>query len=857
MASADALSAPGSATYESDTLVVGDGTWDFTKNTFLLPNLVGLNFDTMRYNGMGNRFSTVTQYHQLVMGHGILAVIAFLFVVPAAVMYARFRPYGSSIRLHAYLQVLAVGLCTVVFILGWFAVGPNRSLTNPHHGIGVAIYVMIMVQIIGGRIVKNIRKKSLRLMLHRWLGRTIAILGIVQVPLGLTLYGSPMYTFILYAVWMSILLLTYFILSWRVESGRDREDLMIHGGRSEGGITESEHKSKRGMGWLGPVLAGAGIWALLRGRKNRDAERDRSRSRSRPSSRSRPPEVIPSQRGSGTSYFEDEKPSERPTRREGGGITNWMLGLAGLVGAGALVKGVRDRRERRRYEDEEYSAVPTDTPSRFSRPNRSRKAATDQYTESEFSDDRTELHPRPRTPLLPGPGNPAATTILSTEPPRPVTPRPSHARHNHAESSYISDYSSYVSPSRRHADEGESKAGKGILAAIGLGWFAKKMKDRRDQRADEERRRLEDERRDGQHGSRYTGDGYSTPTRSSRRRPPPASAPTATSYTAESVSSVLEAVPPGRSTVGPPMPPYGAGGAPPVPVAPVPVPRPGSHSRSHSHSHSHSLSRSRHSRSGSRPRNDGIPDPVTMPPMPPDPHGVLHPIRQESGSESYASTGGRMHRRHSSRHSRGEEAAAVGAAAGAAGVAAEEEERRRRDRSQTPGQPVSVKVRYHDDRDRNITLRRITQEEAAETRRTPRGRSDSVSTLSESEAPTSRRRYRRDSSSHRTAEEAAAERLVSEPLSPPTPAFAGGRRGGKDSAYYSGQPGPSGGNPLAGQTVSSIGGTESHEGWSAMSPSPGGPPGAPPSTAPSAADRRRRRRLERRDQRPGNTVDFE
>ena len=51
MASADGLSAPGSATYESDTLVVGDGTWDFTKNTFLLPNLVGLNFDTMRYNG--------------------------------------------------------------------------------------------------------------------------------------------------------------------------------------------------------------------------------------------------------------------------------------------------------------------------------------------------------------------------------------------------------------------------------------------------------------------------------------------------------------------------------------------------------------------------------------------------------------------------------------------------------------------------------------------------------------------------------------------------------------------------------------------------------------------------------------
>jgi hypothetical protein len=32
-------------------MYVGDGTWDSTRNTFLLPNLVGLNFATMQYNG--------------------------------------------------------------------------------------------------------------------------------------------------------------------------------------------------------------------------------------------------------------------------------------------------------------------------------------------------------------------------------------------------------------------------------------------------------------------------------------------------------------------------------------------------------------------------------------------------------------------------------------------------------------------------------------------------------------------------------------------------------------------------------------------------------------------------------------
>lgn len=51
MAPAEGFSAPGVATYDSNTMTVGDGTWDFEKNTFLLPNLQGLNFETMQYNG--------------------------------------------------------------------------------------------------------------------------------------------------------------------------------------------------------------------------------------------------------------------------------------------------------------------------------------------------------------------------------------------------------------------------------------------------------------------------------------------------------------------------------------------------------------------------------------------------------------------------------------------------------------------------------------------------------------------------------------------------------------------------------------------------------------------------------------
>jgi len=51
MAPTDALSAPGAVAYSSDKMSVGDGTWDFTKNDFLIPNLQGLPFEMMQYNG--------------------------------------------------------------------------------------------------------------------------------------------------------------------------------------------------------------------------------------------------------------------------------------------------------------------------------------------------------------------------------------------------------------------------------------------------------------------------------------------------------------------------------------------------------------------------------------------------------------------------------------------------------------------------------------------------------------------------------------------------------------------------------------------------------------------------------------
>ncbi|KAK0621451.1 hypothetical protein B0T17DRAFT_508800 [Bombardia bombarda] len=885
MAPADNLSPPGSSAYSSNTMTVGDGTWDFTKNTFLLPNLVGLNFETMRYNGMGNRFSTLTQYHSLILSHGVLAAITFLFLVPIAVLIVRFyaRNPGYAVRYHAYMQILAVGFSTVIFILGFMAVGPARALTNPHHGIGVAIYVLILLQAVGGRLVRHITGRSLRVHLHRWSGRAIAILGIIQVPLGLTLYGSPKYLFILYAVWMAFLAFLFFVLDYRDHGRRGGGgERYVSGGHSDSGYTgtnTTHRKASGGRSWLGPLAAGAGIWALMRSRskRNRDSERGLSRSPSPGRSHltgSVGPEVIPSPRRESSGYYDEKRTERRRESGGGGGFMNKMFAAGAGAGAGALFGRMLGRRDR--GHDDNYSAVATDTPSRTRRHRRNPPSESD-FTVSERTEDfqrRGSRYDR-RSPLLPPPGNPVmAAAALSAAEERPVarprTPQRSHAGQSRFESTVDgSDYSSYVSPSRRASEKrrsiGGGSAGKGLLAGIGLGWLGKKAKDGRDRREEErlrdeeDRRRDEEDRRSGNRNSRYTSDGYPTPTRRESRRqpagrpPPPSTVMTSTVLSGGSSieprgDTPYDPAPVGNAQPPPPVPVPGGSGPVLLPRAPIPIPV-----------YDPAAIAARLAQS--KPQSH-IMQPVAMPPMPTDPHGIFG----ESGSEAYISSGGQQHRRHSSRRGAAEssmggggggggDAAAAAAAAAAVATAShlaaeEDEERRRRERSR---EPVSVKVQVHD-RDKNITLRRLTDEEQRRRRR-----NDSVS--SQSEADASSRRYRRGDrdSSQRRAEAAAEQRVDNEqppltaplaPLSPPNPAFAQGRSRpqGKDSAYYSGQPGPSGGGggmPAGNMSMSSFGMSSPVEGggaFSAISPSPSGP-----LRDPSVADRRRRRRLERRE----------
>lgn len=804
---------------------------------------------------MGNRFSTMTQYHSIIRAHAVMAILVFLFVLPFSIMMARFysRRPGWAVKYHAQLNIFAGLLLLAVFILGYFAVGLERSLTNPHHGIGVAIFVMVVVQLLGGGLIRKITKsRSLRIMIHQWLGRATAILGIVQIPLGLTLYGSPLWLFICYAVWMAILVLIYFVLSYR---SAGRRELYMDGPRSEIGrsevtrrtrLTESEyfasdHETERPPSgkakWLGPLAAGAGLWALMRGRK-KNQDRGSSLSRSPSVDPIQKPEVIASRHGS-ASYLSEKYSDLPPPKKSGGGFGRLFGGAAAGFGVGKLVSGLMNRREK--HYDDEYSAVSTETPKRH----RAGRATTATDLSSELTEDTR--FDGTRTSLIPPSGNRAAAMAdarsaadsrLGSQ--RPITPRPSHTRRMSRRTIDDSDYSSYVSPSRRPIDDqsnggGGGGFGGGILGGLGMGWLAKKLADRRARKDEERRLRDEEDMRSMTEMTGVTGytddTAMSPPGKYSRR--PPARRHTDTVLSSELTESSVEGRPPGNNFDSR----KDNRSKPPI----VPVQR---GSRSRSRSTSKTRSRNRHSR-----------DHVSMPDMPDDPRGVLRP----DSDISYGSPDGRP-RRNSSRRRRDGDRAAAEAAARAGDLADEEGSYiEGRERYASPSSaPVSVKLKVHDDKDRNVTLRRLTEEEAM----AARGRRGSDSSL---DSPSySRRHYRRDSSQRRA--ESAAERRAEEQdqvpaLNPPNPAFSKG----KDSAYYSGAVGHLGsvGNVAGGKAGSSVMGSmaslaQSHGTWSEMSDEPTARLKPSPS---AAADNRRRRRMERRrgssTDRPSGTEMFD
>ena len=561
----------------------------------------------------------------------------------------------------------------------------------------------------------------------------IALLGLAQIPLGLTLYGSPVTLFILYALAVFALLVIYFVLTYQRErrGGSEYDSRYSYGT----GSVVDDRRSRRTSGGRGGnvikgAIAGAGLYWLLdrvRGRRSRN-EADY-------------PEVVGSRRHSGSYvyYYKNSKYANFPGR--GGIWEDRLMRIAAPIGLAGLAARYFDRRHRDRDSDVGSYGPPLGG-----------AAPINDRFDGRY--DGPPGLPPPGAPIPPGQPLPMDQHPLNQ--PQPPGGRPPLQRPESI-SSYT--HSSFESASGQPRPSHGLRDGLATLGAVGL---ARSIWNRRKERKQDKRLAQEQENR--AHGNRLTGDG-----RPPRRPPGESTLSTDTSSIGgQPTHSHGHGIPPLPAGVYPTGPP-GARPAPgnrlgPSTVEELPL--------------------------GGIPRNGQ----VSMPDIPPDRHGGLF-HNDSSGSEVYIGDDGRNHWRHHAGRDAAAAGIAGGAAGLAAAEAgnrrrgsrdrrgsqlsspAAEASSRHRDRSnrrqsasggeesRADSTPVSVKVKMHND-GRHVTLRRLPEAEAAAERekrqrdRKAGPKADSVSTLSDTNGSTDR--FRRNQWAER--QQAEAMRIESERL---------------------------------------------------------------------------------------------
>jgi hypothetical protein len=540
------------------------------------------------------------------------------------------------------------------------------------------------------------------------MGRLIALLGIIQVPLGLTLYGSPKVLFILFAVWAFMLLILYFVLTYmnQPEMGFDDRTTYITERTDRTGSTRSRRSKGHGLGALATAgAAGAGLAAL----RHRSQSRSRSRSRHNASR----PEVLSSRHDSRSrvesrftdSYLSDEKYAGNT--KKSGTWRDRLLGAGAAAGGIFAVKSLFNRNKKH---------APTETGSDVSY---SRPLGPSEVTQTDLS--RLE---EGRAPDSPANRRDDWRRVEETETAQAAAMAGSPLRRDHRpprSGASIDSFDSRTSFGDEHDMRTNEKASYGMkegLATMGaIGFLKYKFGSRRDKKEEARvealrQQDIEEERmaRKASQRRKFTGDG--APRRNNR--PPSTILSSESDFTGVTPSLARPGVsrPQETSTLGP-----------------------------------------------------STLGPSTAPIRPP-PHAE---ILSDTGSEAYNSPGGRPHRRHHNTGGLLGPALVGGATAAAVSTGSPSKRDRRGSREGSASMaspPVSVKVKMHND-GRHVTLRRLNEEEAAAERdarrkdRSRRNRNGSRSSLSDGGNDGWRRTEAREA--------AQAQQMAQSSIPPPPP----------------------------------------------------------------------------------------
>ncbi|OOQ88811.1 cellobiose dehydrogenase [Penicillium brasilianum] len=168
-----------------------------------------------------------TVFNQKKTAHAVMMIIAFVIMFPCFALTMQIFPSSRTATVHGLLQLLTLIVALVGLGLGVSMAKELNLLTNHHPIIGlVVVSSLTLFQPIMGllqhRFYRKTRSKGIFAYVHRWFGRTMIVLGIINAGLGLQLARGPKGAIIAYSVVAGVMGLFYCAVVVWVQWGRKR-----------------------------------------------------------------------------------------------------------------------------------------------------------------------------------------------------------------------------------------------------------------------------------------------------------------------------------------------------------------------------------------------------------------------------------------------------------------------------------------------------------------------------------------------------------------------------------------------------------------------------------------------------------
>jgi Cytochrome domain of cellobiose dehydrogenase len=189
--------------------------------------------------------------------HGIIMAVVFLLLFPIGALMI-YLPFGRKVLLaHAPIQVLAAALLIVGMILGVILGVRIDEYDGYHQIIGyIVVSCLLLFQPVLG-FIQHLRhrkfgERTIFGHIHRWLGRILILLGVINGGLGLYTTGEigsesvPTWSVIAYSVIAAVVCIIYIVIAsssgiLRERKGRSREE-----GKERNGYANSNgHRNTR------------------------------------------------------------------------------------------------------------------------------------------------------------------------------------------------------------------------------------------------------------------------------------------------------------------------------------------------------------------------------------------------------------------------------------------------------------------------------------------------------------------------------------------------------------------------------------------------------------------------------------